>query len=167
MTTRSPTRAFSLIELLMVVSIVAVLAAIAAPRYGAGIARYHADSGARRVAADLEHARSTARSESRKIKVVFTVGGSIYRLGALADFLAAAQVQEVDLEPDPYASAFTSARFGGQPEIIFDGYGVPNTSGKVVLKSGSESRTINVDAAGVVTISTSTLAETLTIVETN
>ena len=53
---------FSLLEVVLVVAIIAVLAAIAAPRYGRAAGRYRADVAARRIVADLEYARLSART---------------------------------------------------------------------------------------------------------
>src|SRR5690606_27031377 len=58
-------RGFSLLELVMVLTIIAILAAIATPRYANAMARYRADLAARRIAADLLLAQRLARTESR------------------------------------------------------------------------------------------------------
>ena len=52
---------FSLLELVVVMVIVAILAAIATPRYGKAVARYRTASAARKIAADLTFARKRAR----------------------------------------------------------------------------------------------------------
>src|SRR3954468_24220391 len=81
----SPRRAlaFSLFELLFVIAIIAIVAAMAMPRYGRSVARYRAECAAKRVAADLALARSTAKAVSAERIVTFnTVAGS-YTLGAV------------------------------------------------------------------------------------
>src|SRR5688500_9245400 len=68
---RRQTRAalgFTLIEIVMVLFIMAIVAAMAAPRYSQAIARYRLESAAGRVAADLEYARALARSTSTSLK---------------------------------------------------------------------------------------------------
>ena len=55
---------FTLIELVMVLAIIGLITAIAAPRYAASLARYRAESAARRVAADLALARREAAASS-------------------------------------------------------------------------------------------------------
>src|SRR5204863_23675 len=58
----SSRRAFSLIEITLVLMVMGVLAALAVPRYASALARYRADAAARRIVADLDLARTTARS---------------------------------------------------------------------------------------------------------
>ena len=69
--TRAARAGFSLLELVIVLAIVATLATIAAPRYGASLAAYRVESAARRIVADLALARSMARTENRRVIVKF------------------------------------------------------------------------------------------------
>ena len=53
---------FSLFELLIAMSVIAIIAAVAVPRYASSVGRYRAESAARRVAADLTLAQAKARA---------------------------------------------------------------------------------------------------------
>src|SRR5437762_6551307 len=64
-------RAFSLIEMVLVLTIIAIASAIAVPRYVGSIARYRAETAARRVAADLALAASHAADSGKTQSVVF------------------------------------------------------------------------------------------------
>src|SRR2546423_11308670 len=64
-------RAFSLIEMVLVLAILAMVSAIAVPRYAGSIARYRAETAARRVAADLALAAAHAADAGKPQLVVF------------------------------------------------------------------------------------------------
>src|SRR5688500_4773678 len=69
---------FSLIEVVMVLGIMVILAGIAAPRMTGSISRQRAMSAARRIASDLEFARSNAMANSASRKVVFSPARGAY-----------------------------------------------------------------------------------------
>ncbi len=139
-------RGFSLIELVLVLTIISVLSAIAVPRYANSLARYRVDAAARRVVADLAYARQLARSTSASISV---------RIRPTVDVVKLLNVQDPDdptnantrtvLSAAPYHADVISSDFGGDALIIFDGYGDPDSGGSAVLTVGTESRTIVLD----------------------
>jgi prepilin-type N-terminal cleavage/methylation domain-containing protein len=67
---------FSLLEVLLVLAIVAIFAAVAASRYGRASGRYRADLAARCITADLNLARSWAKTRSQSRPVVFNLAGN-------------------------------------------------------------------------------------------
>jgi len=73
-------RAFSLIEVVLVLSLLAVVAAIAIPRYAASLSHYRLDAAARRVAADLALARQRAKTTGTSQPVAFAVAANSYSL---------------------------------------------------------------------------------------
>ena len=73
-------RGFSLLELVLVLGILTVLAAIGIPRYGASAARYRADLVAQRLVADLRLARGHAQATSASQSVEFDVDLNQYTL---------------------------------------------------------------------------------------
>ncbi len=144
---RTSRSAFSLIELILVITIISIMAAIAVPRYSSAQSRYRADAAARRVIADLEFAREHARTTSTSITVQIRPSNDIVVLRNIQDpddpsnahtrtFLAYA----------PYHADIVTADFGGDSFIIFDGFGMPDSGGSLVLTSGSESCTVVLDA---------------------
>jgi type IV fimbrial biogenesis protein FimT len=138
---------FSLFELFLVLAIVAVAAAVAAPRYSRASGRYRADLAARRVMADLRLAQSCAKAASCSRTVCFSTAAGRYQLlnvpapdGAPGDYTVA-------LSAEPYRAELTSASFSGDSEVTFNGWGLPNKGGAVVLSAGAEQRTVVVDGA--------------------
>ena len=136
---------FSLLELVLVLAIIATMAAIAAPRYAASAARYRADSAARRIVADLALARSAAKANSSSRRVKFFVIGDQYRLFDLQPLDGDSSYYNINLSERPYEADIISVDFGTDDQIIFDGWGLPDSGGTVVLTVGSEQRTVVVD----------------------
>jgi len=138
-------RGFSLLEIILVLAIIVTLAAIAAPRYAASLARYRADLAARRIRADIEQAQLSAKAASTSISVEFFVGDNKYEIPGLSPLVGSSGSYAVELSARPYAAALVSAEFGGDAELIFNGWGMPDSSGTVILTVGSEQRTVTVN----------------------
>jgi len=134
---------FTLIELVLVTVIVAVLAAIAIPRFAQATARQQLDQAADRVVADLEQARLRARAASKGVTLTFKAEDNSY---AFDDVGGVAEV--VQLDEAPYRVTIDRASFDGKASIYFNGYGIPVSGGKVVLSSPSGSATVHLDANG-------------------
>lgn len=144
---------FTLIELMTVLVIIVIFAAIAAPRYGASLARYRADAAARRIAADLTYARSAARSASAPRTVTFNIPSNRYGIAGVVAAGRRAGPYDISLREEPYNASIASADFGGDTAVTFSGYGVPDSGGSVVVISGIVSKTVTLsDATGGVTI---------------
>src|SRR5438309_4389160 len=105
---RSEHRAFSLIELCLVIAIIAVVSAIALPRYSNGIYNYRALVAAKRVAADLQMAQTRARMSSASRVVTFTLSSSSYQIAGEADLKSAGSTYTVALTESPYRSTLSS-----------------------------------------------------------
>lgn len=145
-----PRRAFSLVEIVLVLAIMAVLAAIAAPRYGASIANYRALLAAHRLASDVTLARSAARAASASRSVVLDVNGGSYSIPGLAALDGRGSGYAVKLADAPYSAAIKSVVFtnpSATTTLTFDGFGVPDGGATIVVGSGNWTRTVLVDAA--------------------
>lgn len=153
-------RAFSLAEMLTVVVIIGVMAAVAAPRIGFAMEDHRASVAAVRIAAALDLARNQARNTSASQTVQFSVTDDKYTLTGMADMDHPAATQTVNLADPPYEIIVTAADFGGDADIVFDGYGVPDSGGSVTIQSGSSVRVISVNAdSGRVTISEASIEQ--------
>jgi type IV fimbrial biogenesis protein FimT len=140
--------AFSLIELMLVIAIMGVIAAMAAPRYGDALNRYRADAAARRISADLVMAQARARDLATSRTIVFSRVSGSYTIAGERDFTNSASNYTVDLTAKPYGVSIGTVNFGGNPSISFDGFGAPSGAGSILISAGGVSRIIRIDSGG-------------------
>ena len=136
---------FSLLEVVLVMAIMVILAAIALPRYADAVVRHQAELAAQRVVRDLHQAQSWAKTRSASCTVSFAVATSEYQLIGVPSFDGNPGDYNVNLSHDPYDAKLISADLGGDSQVVFDGWGMPDSGGTIVISSGSEQRTVVVD----------------------
>lgn len=139
-------RGFSLLELVLVLGILTVLAAIGIPRYGASAARYRADLIARRLVADLRLARGHAQATSASQSVEFDVDLNQYTLPNLDPLDPHQADYTVKPAAQPYNATLTAAVFGSDAIVIFNGWGIPDNGGSVTFQCAAEERTVVLDS---------------------
>ena len=142
-------RGLTMIELTVVVLIIGIITAVAAPRFAEAMVRYRADAAAKRVAADLNFARRIAKTSGKSQAVTFSLITNSYGLPGVTDLNHSSRTYSVDLTETGYPATLVSVSFGksGMDTMVtFDRYGRPDAGGSVVVQSGSEQRTINLDA---------------------
>ncbi|MHC4767289.1 MAG: GspH/FimT family pseudopilin [Planctomycetota bacterium] len=137
--------AFTLLELVMILAIVATLAAIAAPRYAAALTSYRVDGASKRIVADLELARATAQTQSATVTVYFDVLNDRYDIPGVPSLHDPDTDAGVDLSREPYRADLVTASFGGNNKVSFDGYGFPDSGGVIAVSCGTTMKTINLD----------------------
>ncbi len=137
----------TLVELVTVVLIVGILAAAAGPSFFYSLECQQSDAAAQRIADDIELARQTARRKSASQSVQFDTSAATYSLPGLAALNRRPGDYEVDVTGRPFYASGVSADFGGDAELVFDGYGQPDSGGTAVVTVGSKQWTISVDAA--------------------
>lgn len=139
-----PRRAYTLLELLIVLSIAGVMAAIAVPRFSRAGARYRIDAACARIVADLDNARTHARSSSAKAALAFATSADGYTWQLSSSVLNAGD--RVDLSRPPYGVTVLNPSFGSDRTVIFDAWGRPDSGGTVTIAAGSSARDITLDA---------------------
>lgn len=143
---RKVTGGFTLVELTIVVLIIGIMAAAAAPRFVDSLMYYRAEAAAKRIEADLKLAREAAIASSAKQQVTFSPSSNGYMLGGLPDLDHPSLEYEVKLSDAPYFASLESTDFGGDNKVEFDGYGVPDSGGTVIVRSGQYQKTITLNA---------------------
>jgi prepilin-type N-terminal cleavage/methylation domain-containing protein len=145
-------RAFTIVELTIVALILGIMATVAAPRYSSALASYRINAAANRVAADLRMVRQYARKSSVVQTVQFDATANTYTAASMPDLNRPGSAYAVNLGTSEYVTDVTAATFGGGATVQFDIFGRPNLTGTVSLQSGSRTRTVNIDAAGNVSV---------------
>ncbi len=155
---RSPATAFSLLEVVMVVALIAIVASIGIGRYAGSAGHHSLEGAARRVIADLELARQKAVALSRSQTVTFSRQTSSYTLDGMGGLNDSGQTYVVDLKLVPYETSIRTVDVDGAGGSIlrFDAFGRPVISGTVttpnpelniVLGGGSRTVKITVDSS--------------------
>lgn len=132
--------AFSIIELVLVLAIIATIAAIAAPRYGAASGRYQTHAAAVRVANDLIATRDRAVALSGTTSIAYADKNSIYKISLPSGSTS------VSLADSPYKALITGPDFGGSGTITFNAWGTPSAGGSLVVTGSGVRFTVSVEA---------------------
>ncbi len=138
-TARLASRGFSLLELVLVIVIVATISGIALPRMSSSTNNSRADQAIDRIEATLNKAREMARSRSTSVSVRFSTGNERMKIE-----IGGSTVEKVLLELSPYYTDLTTASFGTDKYIIYNGLGMQDTGGTVSIAVGSAKRTLTV-----------------------
>jgi prepilin-type N-terminal cleavage/methylation domain-containing protein len=145
-------RAFTLVELVVVVLIIGIFTAVAVPVFVDSLLFYRVESAARRVKADLELARQTARLTSATQSITFN-NATYTASSGVSGLNHAADAYLVNLAAAPYQIDSVTLDFNGAITVAFDGYGTPSAGGTIVLSAPRHQCTVTLDAVtGLITI---------------
>lgn len=139
-------RAFTLVELVMVIVIIGVLGALAVPRFGQAAERQRLQAAADRVVADFALAQDRARAASQSVTIYFDPDQATYKFNDVGG-----EASTVYLGQAPYGVKISDALFGQDSEVEFNAFGVPVDTGSVTLSSNTGSVTITLLESGEVT----------------
>jgi type II secretory pathway pseudopilin PulG len=140
--------------LVVVLMIIGILAAAAAPTFYQSLLYHRVESAARRVKLDIEQLRLTARVKSESLSITFSGSGTYTLSPGVQGLDHPNQSYVVDLAAPPYELDSVTVNFGGPTAVSFDGYGNASDGGTIILTLGDHQRTVVLDQnTGLVTIS--------------
>lgn len=137
-------KAISFIELVIVVMIIGILAGVSIPRYASFLSTQRVESAARKIKMDLQFAKNRARISSSNRIIEFDVINNSYRIVGMNDLNHKANEYQVFLDKPPYHAELVSADFNTTAKVTFDGYGVPDNNGTIVVQVGNNIEIINI-----------------------
>jgi prepilin-type N-terminal cleavage/methylation domain-containing protein len=138
---------FTLLEMTIVILLIAILSAVAIPRYANSVNRYRVEMAAKRVAADFALARNAARTSGLGQTINFGTPANGYTMPGLAAPDGRTGDYTVRLADEPFKVSLGTVAFGSSPvaSVQFTRYGYPTAAGSVVVTSGDYSKTIYLD----------------------
>ena len=146
-------RAVTQVELVIVVLLLSILTAMAAPKFLESYHRQRVEAAAARIRADLALARQMAISKSQTRTIIFDSATNSYKLTDLGDLDRRTDSYDVDLSKVPYEVKLTAGGIGVTERVEFDLYGTPNRGGTIILTSNGYQQTVTLnDVTGRATV---------------
>jgi prepilin-type N-terminal cleavage/methylation domain-containing protein len=139
---------FSYIELVIVVLIISILSAVAAPRYLNALENTRVDAIVKRVVADMQIAKRRAQLTSKNQTVTFLVSENRYEIVGMNDLDHPNQSYGYRLGANDGKAKLISANFGGSSDLGFDIYGRPANTGTIVIDISGSNHTITIEESG-------------------
>jgi type II secretion system protein H len=140
-------RGFSLVELMIVIAMIGIIAAIAAPSYQSYTRKTNFKSAVRELTSDLFQAKEMGISENRNFRISFTVDGSTYSIQRETSTAGTYETVRTRDISSGVNVKITGAAFGGKSHIEFQPRGTC-TSGSVTLANDQWTATINLNNTG-------------------
>ena len=129
------------------IGLISIMTAAALPRWSASLQKHRLGQAANRIVADIVRARTAAYGTSTSKTITFAVASSQYTVSGVAPLHRASGTYTVNLTETPYQCTLASVwGQAGTQTITFDGHGLPDKGGSIVVAAGSLQTTIVVDA---------------------
>jgi prepilin-type N-terminal cleavage/methylation domain-containing protein len=147
-------KGFTLIELIMVMVIVAILAAIAIPRFDSFYS-IKLDGNMKKIVSDIRYCQQMAVSRHGNCRIVFDTAADTYTAqeqlvtsgpwsGVKDPFTRANLVMNYRSDPQYRGIDIASANFNSSNVLLFDWQGAPLSGGNVIFNYLGNTRTVGV-----------------------
>lgn len=146
-------RAWTLVELLMVMVVIGAWAGVAAPRFAESLAHRRAENAIQRIARDITSTARLANTTSRAQTIAFSLVMHGYSRCSGAEIPDPSDPPQVRLHDEPYLAELVYVSFTGLnpgasgPSLTFDGFGRPTASGIIVIRVGKAYRYLVLDGS--------------------
>jgi prepilin-type N-terminal cleavage/methylation domain-containing protein len=141
--------AFTVIELVIVMLILGILAAAAAPRFADALTRFRLDAVVRRIRLDLKYAQELAKTSRADQQVIFDPATDTYTLPGVPDMDHPSVDYTVDTSDGVFQVDLVSADFGTAPDtsstVTYNAWGLAYDGGSIVVQIGSHQQAILVE----------------------
>ncbi len=139
--------AFTLIELVMVISILGITAAIALPRFSHANANYRLKAAANRVIQDFNLAIKQSQSISQNVTILFNKNNHSYQITNLPSLNDPTKTYQVELKHHPYQVKIRAVIMtAGGNSLLINPMEQLRKSGTITLQYGNKTRSISFDA---------------------
>ena len=140
---RSARRGFTLAELVIVMVIMAILGAIAVPKFASANATYRVDGAARKLATEIEEAALQARARSTTVRVRLSTGAEHFSAAVVSPTTYLSIYYTTD---DPFSATVERvASADSTTRLDINAFGEFSTGWVAELKSGSRTRCVWAD----------------------
>lgn len=147
-------RAFTLVELVVVLVVISIMAGLALPAYGGAVARYRLQSATHNLTSDIDRATQHASASMTEVTIIFNTATHRVRFTGLPGKDNPGVAHVLDLQDHPNGASISSANFSGLQQYTISAFGIPSSGGTVVLRGAGTSTNIVVDGStGAVSIS--------------
>jgi len=146
-------KGFTLLELMIVIAVLGILAAVAIPNFVSQMPKYRLNGAARQVMGDLMWARMQAVSLNRRVKVFFLSNNHEYKICDDADNNGTVADGEGDVQLKDIHNEYHDVTIGSNNDPIFSPRGTATNLPTITLTNPSGSKTITISIAGRVSIS--------------
>lgn len=135
-------RAFTLIELVIVLVIVAIASAVAIPRFASASSRYRVDAAVQQIIADVSLTAAFANNASAAHTIRFEPADDRYVLVNQPSPANPATDKSIELGLEPFGVNLLQVSFGSDTEAVLSGHGLLTESGQLTVAVGREARRI-------------------------
>lgn len=140
---RKTTRGLSLVELLIAVTIIAILAAIATMNFSSTVGSAQLQHATDRLISDLNLVRVQALKDKATYRLEIDTATVSYQATGVQDLHRPADIN-VELDEAPYQISAMTCNFGGDQFVEFDAMGKSDKMGTITLKQDRRQTTIQI-----------------------